>query len=1404
MNKKGKLRKIGIIFISLLVLTLGFVIASVVLTPTTEPTGSTTSNPILINYSVSTDYLNNGTWDWSGLITTIYDYTTQVLINFNNNSLIPCGTGYENDTCAADLSMYKRNATITGGSNVSLIPNGRYEGAINFSKNVSYATLSSIPNISKSNNFTIYFWFNLNSLNHNIRLFSSAKTTNDRFMIGMGGSDYYLKACFADASNTYYGRQSGSQLVANQWYFFTYSFNNETLTSQMTINGVPQTAVNDLGGSSSNAVARIGASNTAVPTVFSDAVIDDFAVENVTLSLNQVNEKYYSSLEEHNPGVWWFISNHTFPFSLNPANYSYQICYANLTSQVCSTNNTLTKEGTVNVVTANFTTIKGMIRSDFYGTNTHGVYGANNTMLDTNNDGVGDTLSDYNWERQALLNAGIKEMRADMYLESRSVSDGVFTGMAGQINLVEWAAQNNIKILYITGSTPTWLQNRTTGWCKSTKWETCSATDYDLLGKAVVDFLNIVTQNGKYASTVELEVWNEPNFANFLLNNISADNDTTSAVYNLIYNATWNAVKAVYPNMIVGSPSVTTNALLGKIDSGFLGNFSSQMDYMSFHHYRDTYVFPSDLGIVILKCANYSANCSIIKISEWNTDGDTVGAIMKNSTDISNFTGYMVQNYMDLLNLYPSNISSSIYQWSETSKYIDSHFPEFPQDWRMVVEPNLLLAGESSYKPSYNVTSDLSNLCPVTGYVAISSADDINLKTLICKKGLEYSVSIFNKGVNPLNVSINLSLPNGTVPYPYPNITDFKTRVVYNLVNGYTNLGLLNNNTVIYLTSNTTPADITPPVFTSIPANSSLFYGNQSLGVNFDANDETRFGYYSVNDTRFTISDLGFLTNNTIMDIGNYEINVTINDSSNNINWTRYKVQINDSSISYNVIDYETASSVFIYTIPSPSYIPTNAYLIYNGTSYSAAITSLGSDYLLTNTLQIPSSFMGTNNFTYEWNTSTTTKNDSYLYRQTINPIQFGLCNGTLLVPYLNLTFKDESTDEWINATIPYSTFIYYLGDGSQTKTLIYMNNVLNYNFTFCASGDRVYHINSNIQYMSGVNYPSRIWNPDVTTYSSILTNQTLYLLNAYYGIYTTFQVVNTAGQSLSGVEIIASRAVNGVDTVVASGTTSSTGSVTFWLNPSYVHTITFSKTGFDTFTFNEPPTQSSYTITLAATAGSGSGGNVDYREGVTISKTPLNETLDENSIHDFTFTINSTYHSLVNFAASLYFSNGTLVSTESGTTTSGGTLTFASVNVSNQSAIYMKYNYSINSTVVKGNYYWIITGTGGRNFSISHFIDDFKSYTSDSNGGLFGIDNFGRGLICIVFLFLVCGGLGYRYGIQSEPMILGIIFGVVLFLDTMDFLPPFDIAGIVPLDHFISIITGFILLGFILKEELQ
>jgi parallel beta-helix repeat protein len=129
--------------------------------------------------------------------------------------------------------------------------------------------------------------------------------------------------------------------------------------------------------------------------------------------------------------------------------------------------------------------------------------------------------------------------------------------------------------------------------------------------------------------------------------------------------------------------------------------------------------------------------------------------------------------------------------------------------------------------------------------------------------------------------------------------------------------------------------DLTSPTFTSIPVNSSLFYRNESLLVIFVATDETGFGYYSVNDTRFSINQSGFLSNATILGVGNYELNVTINDTSGNINWTRYTVQVNKSQENCRVLFNATSPLTYPKTFLAWANCTSNFTLYRNGTTIS-------------------------------------------------------------------------------------------------------------------------------------------------------------------------------------------------------------------------------------------------------------------------------------------------------------------------------------------------------------------------------------------------------------------------------------------------------------------------------------
>ncbi|MGC9310023.1 MAG: hypothetical protein ACP5D2_05000, partial [Candidatus Nanoarchaeia archaeon] len=123
------------------------------------------------------------------------------------------------------------------------------------------------------------------------------------------------------------------------------------------------------------------------------------------------------------------------------------------------------------------------------------------------------------------------------------------------------------------------------------------------------------------------------------------------------------------------------------------------------------------------------------------------------------------------------------------------------------------------------------------------------------------------------------------------------------------------------------------------PADASFFYGNESLSTKFTGEDAIAFNGYSVNDSRFTISSVGILTESEAVAPGNYQVNITIDDIAGNINWTLYGVEVKINPGPCNV--YVDNSTNFVWTDCSSSY-----QMYVNGTPIANASTiTLGSGY---------------------------------------------------------------------------------------------------------------------------------------------------------------------------------------------------------------------------------------------------------------------------------------------------------------------------------------------------------------------------------------------------------------------------------------------------------------------------
>jgi hypothetical protein len=501
----------------------------------------------------------------------------------------------------------------------------------------------------------------------------------------------------------------------------------------------------------------------------------------------------------------------------------------------------------------------------------------------------------------------------------------------------------------------------------------------------------------------------------------------------------------------------------------------------------------------------------------------------------------------------------------------------------------------------------------------------------------------------------------------------------------------------------------------------------------------------------------------------------------------------------FNSSSYETSLENFIINLSyHSSYSSITANLFYNGTSYTGTKTTIGENTIFTKAINIPIvSYVGNKSFYWEislTNSSGTFKQNSTTYNQYINYTLFGVCNTTLTKMYMNISFRDEGNSSHLMTTIPISTFTYWLGDGSVNKTLTYINNTEWFEDTFCfVPLDKSVNVNVNVQYKS-TNYPQRIYK-NTLVLTNITTNRTLYLLED--GIYVTFQVLNlNTQQAISGVIVTGNRTIGSSDEQIAYyGVTGSDGTITFWLNPDFLHNFLFQASGYANYSTSIYPTQSSYTISLGGTTTEISN---DYTKGISYLIKPTGDYLKNSTAYSFNFTLSSTYWTLDSFGFKLFYKNGTLAG-ETSSTSNGGVLN-VNANTYNTSNMRMDFYYVINSSYYNGSRSWYVEN-GGTKFSILNFFNDLTLYM---NAGFFGIDNFGRIILSIFIIVLVTGTVFYRYGLNSEAAILGVLFGLVYLLDIgIGLIPPLRAgSGNFSIPHFITIALGILLISFIIKEE--
>jgi len=580
--------------------------------------------------------------------------------------------------------------------------------------------------------------------------------------------------------------------------------------------------------------------------------------------------------------------------------------------------------------------------------------------------------------------------------------------------------------------------------------------------------------------------------------------------------------------------------------------------------------------------------------------------------------------------------------------------------------------------------------------------------------------------------------------------------------------------------------------------------GYEILNVTFtDTNLDSC--WYDYNGTNITIEGcVSGVKNSTtfISSVGDTNITIWSNDSVGNTNmeYASWDYKILENNRTHNTSTYETDYETYSINVTANSSL-TAVKLLFNNTAYSMSNSGSG---IWTYSRDLPTTSFGNNSIGFNFTYASSTIPSTYTTYQYVNNIVFTLCNSTYSTQFLNISFKDESDLTPLTAAIQASTWTYYLGTGTQTKSYLFSNTTDNANYTFCAYPDRTIYVVPIVTYLN-TSYPARNYQPGVQTYTNSITNEVLYLLNADNGIYTTFVTVDSLNTILSGTSILITRNIGGGDITVAQGTTDSSGGVTFWLNPLYPHTIYASKTGYGSSTQIVTPTQATYTLTLQSASNYSYVSNTRGLLWGIFPRIGLTNATSQN----FGFNVSSVYGNLVKCKVELLNKDKSI------------TLSSNEYVTANSSICSVSTTYTINNTypqikgrllvdigdgyqILEEDAYWVILEVDSTGMTIKDWLGNLKSFDLKYFAG--GSDEvkqqhreYTQILLFFLIVTIICATLNMTgWDIQTNG---GMIFLIGFFVWIASFAGFLNLAYISPFlfidKYFVALIYSMFMIGF-------
>lgn len=174
------------------------------------------------------------------------------------------------------------------------------------------------------------------------------------------------------------------------------------------------------------------------------------------------------------------------------------------------------------------------------------------------------------------------------------------------------------------------------------------------------------------------------------------------------------------------------------------------------------------------------------------------------------------------------------------------------------------------------------------------------------------------------------------------------------------------------------------------------------------------------------------------------------------------------------------------------------ARLVYNGTSYLATKTSLGSSqYELVRKIDIPLLNGDSQNLTFFWNfeykDGLVASENSSERSHNVSRLIFTQVNATHITPFINFTAYNETSQTGINFKIK-STFYYWLGKGDVIKNYSMEVATDTSSYAFSLNTNRSVNVSSTINIQTSLNFSERTFYFNKERYNDTITRTKLYL----------------------------------------------------------------------------------------------------------------------------------------------------------------------------------------------------------------------------------------------------------------------------------------------------------------------